>query len=100
MMSRRWSSLGWAILLGVFAAVQVQTVAAEEAAMRASKPEVRKDVIAILEAQLAAFRKGDTKRAYEYAATELRAQKSREVFMQIVEASYPEIWSSQRAQFG
>ena len=67
---------------------------------RASKPEVRKEVIAVIEGQLEAFRAGDTKKAYGFAATALRAQTARRQFELIVLNSYPEIWSNTRAEFG
>lgn len=81
-------------ILGVFTMMQ----AAE--AWRASKPEVRKEVVAVIEAQLAAFRKGDPKKAHSYASAELRAQKPLPVFSQIVQANYPEVWANTRAEFG
>jgi hypothetical protein len=68
--------------------------------MPASKPEVKKEIVAVIEAQLAAFRKGDTGKAHSYASSELRAQKPRRVFSEIVKDNYPEIWASTRAEFG
>ena len=43
--------------------------------MRASKPELRKEVVAVIEGQLAAFRAGETQKAYAFAAAPLRAQR-------------------------
>ena len=71
-----------------------------EAPLPASKPEVKRQIVAVIDAQLAAFRAGDPARAYGLAATELRAQKPLPVFAAIVEQSYPEIWRSERAEFG
>lgn len=73
---------------------------AAAADMPASKPEVKKQIVAVIEAQLAAFRKGDTAKAHTYAAAELRAQKPQRVFSAIVKENYPEIWASTRAEFG
>jgi hypothetical protein len=73
---------------------------AGEAEMRPSKPEVRRDVIAAIAGQLAAFRAGDVAAAYGYAARPLREQKSLQVFEGIVRFSYPEIWANTRAEYG
>jgi hypothetical protein len=75
-------------------------VVAEETGLRASKPEVRKEIIATIDAQLAAFRKHDVLKAYSYAAEALRAQKPLSVFEAIVRANYPEIWTNTRAECG
>ena len=75
-------------------------LARAETGMRASKPEVRKEVIAVIEGQLAAFRAGDTKKAYTFAAAALRAQTPLRQFLQIVQRNYPEIWANTRGEFG
>jgi hypothetical protein len=67
---------------------------------RASKPEVRKEVITVIEAQLAAFRAHDGKQAYTWASSALRAQTPRRQFELIVQHNYPEIWANTRAEFG
>lgn len=81
--------------LGVDAAL-----AAADAVKRASTPEVRKQVVSVIEGQLAAFRKSEVEKAYGYAAAPLRAQKSLRDFVAIVRNNYPEIWSNTRAEFG
>ena len=68
--------------------------------MRASRSEVRKEVVAVIEGQLEAFRAGDTKKAYDFAATAFRTQTARRQFELIVLNSYPEIWGNTRAEFG
>ena len=68
--------------------------------LRASKPEVRREVVAVIEAQLAAFRAGNVEKAYGFAAADLRAQKPLPVFTAIVRKNYPEIWANTRAEFG
>lgn len=73
---------------------------AGENGMRASKPEVRADIVATINGQLGAFRAGDAARAFSFAATELRAQKPLPAFTAIVRTSYPEIWANRRAEFG
>lgn len=83
--------LGWGAALWL---------AAADGSLRASKPDVRKEVVAVIESQLAAFRKADVKKAYEYASLELRAQKPLRAFVAIVQANYPEIWANSRAEFG
>ena len=74
--------------------------AAGEQTSRASKPEVRAEVVAAINGQLAAFRADDAARAFTFAAAELRAQKSLAAFVAIVRTSYPEIWANRRADFG
>lgn len=71
-----------------------------QVALPASKPEVKTAIVAAIEGQLAAFRKGDSAKAYSYAARELRAQKPLRTFTAIVRESYPEIWANVRAEFG
>ncbi len=73
---------------------------AESGGMRASKPEVRKDVVAAIEGQLAAFRAKDTNKAYTFAAATLRAQTPLRQFLRIVEINYPEIWANTKGEFG
>ena len=97
-MQRRTAILGSVLLW--LAASGASTALAGEAPLRASKPGVKKEIVAVIEAQLAAFRAGDAARAYAFAAAELRAQKPLPAFAAIVEQSYPEIWRSVRAEFG
>jgi hypothetical protein len=75
-------------------------VAAADAPRRASTPQMRKQVVTVIEAQLDAFRKGEVEKAYGFAAAELRAQKPLRIFTEIVRANYPEIWRNTRAEFG
>lgn len=74
--------------------------AAEAPTLRASKPEVRKQIVTTIENQLAAFRKNDLVTAYAYASSALRAVKPIEIFGAIVQENYPEIWANTRAEFG
>ena len=85
--------LACAVLCGVVRAVEVP-------GLRASKPEVRKAVIATIDGQLAAFRARDAERAYGFAARALQAEKPFAVFMAIVQSNYPELWSNRRADYG
>jgi hypothetical protein len=92
---RRWISL---VMLALLAGALGRGAADE--GMRASKPEVRKEIVATIEAQLLAFQKQDYVKAYSYATAELRAQKPIQIFMGIVHESYPEIWTNTRAEYG
>ncbi len=74
--------------------------AAADDALRASKPEVRREIIAVIDAQLNGFRVQDYRKAYTYASTELRAQKPIQAFLAIVQNNYPEIWANTRSEFG
>jgi len=67
---------------------------------RASRPDVRREIVAVVDAQLAAFRRGEPERAYGYAAEAFRAQRSQAAFVAIVRDSYPEIWANTRAEPG
>ncbi len=91
---KRWMGL---LLLAVAVAV---ASAAESNGYRGSKPEVRKEIVRVIQAQLEAFRKQEAAKAYGYAATALRAQMPLEVFTAIVRESYPEIWANTRAEAG
>ena len=78
----------------------LSTVRAADDVPHASKPEVRREIVAVIDAQLAAFRAGDVRKAYSYASTDLRAQKPIQAFAAIVQDNYPEIWANARAEFG
>ena len=93
---RRWLQK----LVGLVIAGGALVATAAAAELRASKPEVKQQVVAVIEAQLAAFRQGDVAKAYTFAAAELRAQKPLRVFSTIVQESYPEIWGNTHAEFG
>ena len=73
---------------------------AEDGGLRASKPELKDEVVAVVEAQLAAFRAGEVAKAYGYASAALRAQTPLQNFAAIVQANYPEIWASVRSEHG
>jgi hypothetical protein len=86
--------------LGVLLTWAVAVADAQLPQLPASKPEVRKQIVATIDAQLAAFRKHDSKKAYSYAAAALQAEKPLEIFAQIVQANYPELWANTRAEYG
>ena len=86
------AALAWLVLAAA--------TTAAAATIRASTPEVRKQVVTVIEEQLSAFRKGEIEKAYALAAAELRAQKPLRVFAGIVQGSYPEIWKNTRGEFG
>jgi hypothetical protein len=86
-------------LLGSWLAL-VAMAGAQQPALPASKPEVRKEVVATIDGQLAAFRKHDVRKAYSFAAAALQAEKPLRVFAAIVQANYPEIWANARAEYG
>ena len=67
---------------------------------RASSPAVRREVVAVIEAQLGAFRSGDVAAAYGQACVELRAQVPLRAFAAMIRSSYAEVWSNERAEFG
>lgn len=67
---------------------------------RASTAAVRQEIVAVIAAQLAAFRDGDPGRAHALASAELQAQKPPAAFAEIVRRNYPEIWANTRAEYG
>jgi hypothetical protein len=87
-------------LSGLLTGVLLLLAPGRAAELRASRPGVRKEIVAVIEAQLAAFRRGEPERAYRYAAAAFRAQRSLPAFVAIVRDSYPEIWASTRAEAG
>jgi len=68
--------------------------------MHYSKAEVRKELVAVVDGQLAAFRAGDFARAYGFAAQPLRAQFTLKAFAAMVARSYPFVAHSERAEPG
>ena len=76
------------------------TGVAADGEFRASKPEVRKEVLAVVEGQLAAFRAGEVRKAYGLAALALRTQTSLRAFESMVRNNYAEIWNSLRVEHG
>lgn len=90
-----WWRLGWWC-----AAVLAAGWPAGAAELRASKPETKREIVATIEGQLAAFRAGDTRAAHRFATAALRAQKPVAVFAEIVRTSYPEIWGNTAAEIG
>jgi hypothetical protein len=89
-----------AAALAVGLMIAIGSLRGTDNALRASKPEVRREIVAVVEAQLAAFRAGDLRKAHGYASAELRAQKPLKIFVVIVQENYPEIWANKRAEFG
>lgn len=88
------------LVIAVMLVLGLGPARAADSGARASKPEVRKEVVAVIEAQLAAFRERDVKLAYTWASTVLRAQTPLRQFGLIVQSNYPEIWANTRAEFG
>lgn len=87
-------------LPGLLAGALLGWCSGRAADVRASRPEVRKEILAVIAAQLEAFRRGDPERAYRYAAAAFRAQRTLPDFVAIVRGSYPEIWTNTRAEPG
>ena len=67
---------------------------------RASKPEVRREIVAVIDAQLSAFRTGDVRKAFVYASADFHARWSLETYARTVQNNYPEIWTNTRGEFG
>ncbi|HVU34198.1 MAG TPA: DUF4864 domain-containing protein [Opitutaceae bacterium] len=91
---QRLFALGIVLLAGAVA------TRAQTAALRASTPEVRKEVVRTIDAQLGAFRRHDIAAAFSLAAPALQLAHPLPGFAAIVEVNYPEIWTNQRADYG
>ncbi|MDO8540792.1 MAG: DUF4864 domain-containing protein [Opitutaceae bacterium] len=93
---KSWALKPWLLLL----LATIATLGAAGSSLRASKPDVKKAVMGVIDGQLAAFRAGDVSKAYGFAAAPLRAQTSLRSFVAIVQTNYPELWANQRAEYG
>ena len=96
-MNRITGRLGLLLAL-IFCGVTAE--AAEPGALKASKPAVKAEIVAVIEGQLAAFRAKEIGQAYAYAAAALQVQTPIRRFAQLVRLGYPEIWANARAEFG
>lgn len=85
----------WMVLL-LLPALLSSTAAAE---LRPSGSEVRVAVVTVVEAQLAALRRGDWVAAQGWASAAQRARISPAAFARMLQQSYAEIWRNERATF-
>lgn len=69
------------------------------AELRPSSPEVRAEVVATVEMQLAALRRGDVEAAHRCASAALRARLPVPAFARMLQQTYAEIWRNERATF-
>jgi hypothetical protein len=65
-----------------------------------SDEAVRNELIQVIQGQLAAFRKNDYPRAYDFAATAIRNQVPLPAFERMVRTGFPVIARSSSAEFG
>jgi len=73
---------------------------AREPVFQLSHEEIEKELIDVIEAQLAAFRKDDYPGAYKFAATAVKAQFPLPTFERMVRQGFPYIARSSGVQFG
>jgi len=97
--SRRWTAALVGLLL-VGSCLAAPAAPPTEARFVASPAPVRRTLVGVVQAQLAAFRKGDFEKAYSYASAEIRRRFDRAQFARMVRESYPAIANSQAARFG
>ena len=95
-----WLSRLFSLALALAALGWNSPARAEEGELRASRPDVRREVIAAIDGQLAAFRSHDIPAAYGFAAIALRQQFPVDRFAATIRQGYPEIWLNARAEFG
>jgi ABC-type transporter MlaC component len=74
--------------------------AAEPAAPHLTAAPVKRELAAVIEAQLAAFRANDYPKAYTFAATEIQGLFPVAQFETMVKQAYPVIAQSKTATFG
>ncbi|BAC88978.1 DUF4864 domain-containing protein [Gloeobacter violaceus] len=65
-----------------------------------SKAALKKQLEAVIQSQLAAFRKGDYAKAYTFASQGIRRRIPAAVFAEMVRSAYPAIARSRSARFG
>ena len=71
-----------------------------EPPVRLSDESVRNELIQVIQSQLAAFRKDDYPRAYNYAASSIHDQVPLPAFERMVRTGFPVIARSTAAEFG
>lgn len=72
----------------------------DDETLHSSSPAVKTELTAVIDAQLAAFRKGDFRKAYTFAAREIQEMFGVADFELMVKSGYPVIASSARAEYG
>jgi ABC-type transporter MlaC component len=78
----------------------LQSRAADPAAPHLTAAPVKRELAAVIEAQLAAFRANDYAKAYTFAATEIQGLFPVTQFETMVKQAYPVIAQSKTATFG
>ena len=89
--------LKWAALGSVTCALFVSVAAA---GLEPSQPPVKAEIVAVIEAQLAAIRTGDFDKAYSFASAPIKEKFPLAEFQQMVRTGYPIIANSVKADFG
>lgn len=83
------------------AAAQSTGEAEPGASLHLAKPEVRRAALAAIQAQLAAFGRGDYATAIKYQSAGLKQNfSSPDAFRQMMEGAYPEFAHSKKVKFG
>ncbi len=85
------------LLLAGVAAVRAQEAGGDR--LRLSKLPVREQLVAVVNAQLAAFRAEDWEKAYVAAAAPFQAVMTPAQFISLITRKYPVIWKNTRAEF-
>jgi len=100
MLRRAFLGLILATIAGLVAPAPALRAQDNPGELKPSTFQVRKDVIAVIDSQLKAFRSHDLLKAYGWAAPALRAQVPLSQFIAIVKSGYPEVWANQGASYG
>ncbi len=97
MIARGVLRFGW--IFALVGAMAWASVRAADPVLRPSKPEVRRELEAVVAEQLRAWREDRPIDAYGYASSALRAQFPFEAFVVMVRRGYPGIVGNRRAEF-
>jgi len=89
--------LGW---FSLFFCLTFAVARAEETELRLSPKKIRDAVHAVVEAQLAALRKGDFPAAYELASAGIKEQFDAQLFALMIRRGYPLLQQAKEADLG
>ncbi len=88
------------LLCAFLSAIPSDISCGADSKFKLSKNDVKKEITAVIESQLAAFRTNDFSRAYTFAASSIKEHFSFEQFQDMVKRGYPVIAKSKSASFG
>ena len=113
---RRWLKLGFlgVVLSGIYIAYNLSLMTlpifspevrpargdVDGTSFKLADEKLQRQLIAVIQSQLTAFRQEDYSTAYTYAAAEFKAQVSLAAFERMVKAAFPQLARSRSAEYG